>query len=134
DGIDLILGNNGNDTILGGIGADTINGGAGNDSINGQGGPDVVNGGSGDDIIVWEGASSGNDTVSNASGADGLLVNLNGSDNVVTVSQAPIPLGGASATMQITEGASTVTLDPSIGQATIQGNSGADSVTIGDLD
>src|SRR6185295_10852250 len=118
----------------GGIGPDTINGGAGADSINGQGGPDVVNGGSGDDIIVWEGASSGNDTVSNESGADVLLVNLSNAANTVTVSQTPLPPGGAFGKMRITEGSATVTLDPSMGQATIQGNGGDDTVTIGDLE
>ena len=134
DGTDSISGNGGNDTILGGTGGDTINGGDGNDSINGQGGADVIDSGNGDDLLVWSGAGSGNDTLTNASGADGVLVSLNGASNVVTVGQSPVPVGGVFSFLQVTEGGSTLTVDSSISQVTVDGGGGDDTLTLTDMD
>lgn len=134
DGSDLINGNGGNDTIFGGSGPDTINGGDGNDSIDGQGGPDVIEGGNGDDIFVWRGASSGNDTVTNASGADGVQVTLDGSSNVVTIGQSAIPLGGIYSFLQVTDGGATLTVDSSVAQVTVDGGGGDDTITVADID
>ena len=135
-GNDLIFGNGGDDTILGGASADTINGGDGNDSIDGQGGPDVINSGSGDDLFVWGGGSagSGNDTLTNASGADGVLVSLDGAANVVTIGQTAIPVGGSFGFLQVTEGGATLTIDSSIPQVTVAGGNGDDTISVTNID
>ncbi|MCX7422545.1 MAG: hypothetical protein NT013_23785 [Planctomycetia bacterium] len=134
DGSDLINGNGGNDTIFGGSGPDTINGGEGNDSIDGQGGPDVIDGGNGDDIFVWRGASSGNDTVTNASGSDSVQVTLDGSSNVVTIGQSAVPLGGIFSFLQVTDGGATLTVDSSVAQVIVDGGNGDDTITVNDID
>lgn len=134
EGNDLINGNGGNDTIFGGSGVDTINGGEGNDSIDGQGGADVIDAGNGDDIFVWRGASSGNDTVTNASGADGVQITLDGSSNVVTIGQSAIPLGGIYSFLQVTDGGATLTVDSSVAQVTVDGGNGDDTITVNDID
>ena len=133
-GNDLLLGNGGNDTLLGGSSADTLNGGDGNDSLDGQGGSDVIESGNGDDIFVWQGLASGNDTVTNASGADGAQVNLSGSANNVTVTQSTIPVDGTFGLIQIAEGGATLTVSASISQVTFNAGAGDDTVTVGDLD
>ncbi len=133
-GNDLLLGNGGNDTLLGGSGTDTLNGGDGNDSLDGQGGADVIESGNGDDIFVWQGSSSGNDTLTNASGADGVQVTLNGANNNVTVKQSAIPVNGTFGLLQVTEGSATLTVDSSISQVTVNSGAGDDTVTVGDLD
>ncbi len=133
-GNDLIFGNGGNDTILGGSGIDTINGGDGDDSIDGQGGADVIDSGNGDDLFMWNGASSGNDTVTNASGADGVLVRLDGSSNVATIGQTPIPVGGVFGFLQISEGGATLTVDSSVAQVTVDGGAGDDTITVTNID
>ncbi len=134
EGNDLIFGNGGNDTILGGSGIDTINGGEGDDSIDGQGGQDVIDSGNGDDIFVWNGGSSGNDTVTNTSGADSVLVRLNGASNVVTIGQSAVPVGGVFSFLQVTEGGATLTIDSSIAQITVDGGAGDDTITVTDID
>jgi Ca2+-binding RTX toxin-like protein len=133
-GSDLLLGNGGNDTLLGGSSADTLNGGDGNDSLDGQGGPDVVEGGNGDDIFVWQGTSSGSDTVTNASGADGVQVTLSPLANNITITQSAIPVDGTMGLIQVTEGAAKLTIDSSISQVTVNAGAGNDTVTVGDLD
>ncbi len=133
-GADLIFGFAGDDTILGGVLADTINGGDGNDSIDGQGGPDQIESGNGDDIFVWSGASSGNDTVTNASGADGVQATFDGSSNVVTIGQSAVPVGGLYSFLQVTEGGSTLTVDSSVAQVTVDGGNGDDTITVTDMD
>lgn len=133
-GNDSLLGNGGNDTLLGGSSADTLNGGDGNDSLDGQGGADVIESGNGDDIFVWQGSPSGNDTVTNASGADGVQVNLSGSANNVTVTQSAIPVDGTFGLLQVTEGGATLTVDSSISQVTVNAGAGDDTVTVGGLD
>lgn len=133
-GSDSLLGNGGNDTLLGGSAADTLNGGDGNDSLDGQGGPDVIESGNGDDIFVWQGSSSGSDTVTNASGADGVQVSLSGTANNVTVTQSAIPVDGTFGLLQVTEGGATLTVDSSISQVTVNAGAGDDTVTVGDLD
>lgn len=132
-GNDSLLGNGGNDTLLGGSAADTLNGGDGNDSLDGQGGPDAIEGGEGDDIFVWQGSASGNDTVTNSSGADGVQATLSNSANTVTISQSPVPSNGTFGLMRITEGGATLTIDSTIGQVTVNAAGGDDNVTIGDL-
>ncbi len=133
-GSDLLLGLGGNDTLLGGSSADTLNGGDGNDSLDGQGGPDVVESGAGDDIFVWQGSSSGSDTLTNASGADGVQVTLSAAANNATITQSPIPVDATFGLIQVTEGTATLTIDSSIGQVTVNSGAGDDTVTVGDLD
>ena len=133
-GNDLLLGNAGNDTLLGGGAADTLNGGDGNDSLDGQGGPDLIESGAGDDIFVWQGTFSGSDTVTNASGADGVQVLLGGAANNVTISQTAIPVDGTFGLIQVTDGAAKLTIDSTIGQVTVNSGAGDDTVTVGDLD
>ena len=133
-GNDLLLGNAGNDTLLGGGAADTLNGGDGNDSLDGQGGPDLIESGTGDDIFVWQGTFSGSDTVTNASGADGVQVLLGATANNVTITQSAIPADGTMGLIQITDGTAKLTIDSSIGQVTVNSGAGDDTVTVGDLD
>ncbi len=133
-GSDLLIGNDGNDTLLGGSSGDTLNGGGGNDTLDGQGGSDVVEGGTGDDIYVWQGSNSGSDTVTNASGADGVQVTLSPAANNVTISQSAIPVDGTFGLMQVTDGTATLTINSSIGQVTVNSGAGNDTVTVGDLD
>ncbi len=133
-GNDLLQGNAGNDTLLGGGAADTLDGGDGNDSLDGQGGPDLIESGNGDDIFVWQGLFSGSDTVTNASGADGVQVLLGATANNVTISQSPIPADGTMGLFQITDGTAKLTIDSSIGQVTVNSGAGNDTVTVGDLD
>ena len=133
-GNDLIFGNGGNDSILGGTGPDTINGGDGNDTIDGQGGPDVIDSGNGDDLFVWAGGANGNDTVTNASGADGVLVSLDGSSNTASIGQTAIPVGATYGFLQITTGGATLTVDSSVAQVTVDGGAGDDTLTVNDID
>lgn len=134
DGSDVIFGNGGNDSILGGSGPDTINGGDGNDTLDGQGGPDLIDGGNGDDVFVWAGGANGNDTVKNSSGADGVLVSLDGSSNVVTIGQSGIPVGATYSFLLITSGGATLTVDTSVSQVTVDGGAGDDTITVTDID
>ncbi len=133
-GNDLLLGNAGNDTLLGGSAADTLNGGDGNDSLDGQGGPDLIESGAGDDLFVWQGTFSGNDTVTNASGADGVQVVLGAAANNVTITQTAIPADGSMGLIQVADGAAKLTIDSTIGQVTVNSGAGNDTVTVGDLD
>ena len=133
-GSDLLIGNDGNDTLLGGSSGDTLNGGAGNDTLDGQGGPDVVESGTGDDIFVWQGSNSGSDTITNASGADGVQVTLSPAANNVTITQSAIPTDSTFGLIQVTEGTATLTVNSSIGQVTVNSGAGNDTVTVGDLD
>jgi Ca2+-binding RTX toxin-like protein len=133
-GTDVLFGNGGNDTLQGGGAADTLNGGDGNDSLDGQGGPDLIESGAGDDLFVWQGTFSGSDTITNASGADGVQVVLSSQANNVTVTQTPIPVDSTMGLIQVTDGAAQLTIDSSIGQVTVNSGAGDDTVTVGDLD
>ncbi|MFM9964619.1 MAG: beta strand repeat-containing protein [Planctomycetaceae bacterium] len=132
-GFDLVLGNDGNDTLLGGSSADTLNGGAGNDSLDGQGGNDLIESGTGDDIFAWQGATSGRDTLTNASGADGVQIALNATANTVTIGQSAIPTDGTFGLIQVTDAGVTLTIDSSITQITVNAGAGDDVITVGNL-
>jgi subtilisin-like proprotein convertase family protein len=79
-----LKGDAGDDTLGGSAGNDTFVGGAGNDTIVLAGGADTVNGGDDFDTILVQGTSA-NDTISaSQTGADTLVVNLNGSLQTAT--------------------------------------------------
>ncbi|WP_163850046.1 Hint domain-containing protein [Pseudooceanicola aestuarii] len=67
DGMDTVLGGEGNDTIITGDDADTIYGGSGEDSINAGIDDDYVEGGKGADVII---GSHGSDEIHGNSGDD----------------------------------------------------------------
>ncbi|MFM9964076.1 MAG: beta strand repeat-containing protein [Planctomycetaceae bacterium] len=133
DDADVLFGLAGDDSILGGSGADIIHGGAGHDSLDGQGGSDQINSGAGDDLFVWLGAGSGRDTLANESGADGVLVSFNGTNNSATVAESPIAPDATFAFLTITESGVTLTIDSTINQVTLEGGNGHDSITVTDL-
>ena len=69
--LDMTLnGEAGNDVLWAAQGDDTLNGGAGNDRLNGSSGDDTLTGGSGADIFEFT-ITSGNDTITDYSAADG---------------------------------------------------------------
>ncbi|MEA3014203.1 MAG: hypothetical protein QOD42_2748, partial [Sphingomonadales bacterium] len=73
DGRDVLEGGDGDDQLIGGAGElDTLRGGKGNDLLIGEGGADTLEGGEGNDQYYF-GASSGQDTVSDASGANTIM-------------------------------------------------------------
>ncbi|MDA0284040.1 MAG: hypothetical protein O3B86_11875, partial [Planctomycetota bacterium] len=126
-GDDSISAGSGNDSVLGGSGRDTIDGQAGDDTLDGQGGADVVTGGDGDDVIIFEGDESGNDTIFGGNGGDTVIVNTGVTDDMVVVAQ---DIDGR---MTVTEGGSTLVIDASISSVFVNGQAGADTITIGDL-
>lgn len=128
-GDDSLSGSTGNDTLLGGSGDDTLSGGDGQDLLNGQAGNDVVNGDAGEDVIVFGGAGDGIDTIDGGSGSDTAQINGTSGDDTFTVSQDALGL------LMVSQGTSTVTVDPSSLQTiVVNGLSGNDVIGIGDLD
>jgi Ca2+-binding RTX toxin-like protein len=126
-GDDSIDAGGGNDTVLGGSGRDTIDGGAGDDSLDGQGGADSVTGGDGNDEIIFEGDEDGNDTIFGGNGADTVTVNTGVTDNTLVIAQ------DALGRVTVTEGSSTLVVDPSISTVNVNGQAGTDMITVGDL-
>ncbi len=125
-GNDSLHGGDGNDNIVGGSGADTINGDAGDDTLNGQGGTDVLEGGAGTDSFVWEGAASGNDTLTDASGDNALEVRGSAASNVFDVTVVDDKV-------RIAEGSRSVTVGRTFNTLTINAGAGDDTVNVGDL-
>ena len=80
---DLLYGNLGSDTLYGGQGADTVYGGQGNDSVFGNLGDDTLIGGLGGDTFVF-GGSSGADTITDFSAAQGDLLQLTAGTTVTS--------------------------------------------------
>ena len=126
-GNDVIFAGNGNDTVFGGTGNDTLLGEGGNDLLNGQGGNDSLDGGDGDDQYLWQGSGSGKDTVGGSSGFDTALVNGNGSSNVFVVGQ------DATNRLTVSEAGSQFVIDSSVVNVIVNGGSGDDTITIGNL-
>ena len=126
-GADSIDGGDGDDTVYGGSGNDTLNGGSGNDLIDGQNGIDIVDGGAGDDQLVWNGAADGKDTLSNSDGFDTVVVNGNGASNAFVV--------GKDAFNQLTvrESNATLVVTSSVTSVSINGGTGDDTITVGNL-
>jgi Ca2+-binding RTX toxin-like protein len=63
-----------NITINGGAAADTLIGGAGADTINGGNGNDTLTGGSGNNVFQFNSTSAGNDTITDFSHANDIIV------------------------------------------------------------
>jgi Ca2+-binding RTX toxin-like protein len=76
----------GPDTILGSNGADELAGGAGADFLDGQQGTDTVEGGVGDDTFGWD-PGDGSDVLVGDAGADRLLFNGSGANEIYEVSK-----------------------------------------------
>ena len=126
-GNDLIFGNGADDIIFGGAGQDTINGGLGADTIEGQGGDDFVDGDADEDQLVWSGQADGDDTLVGGGGQNQVLVDGTAAADTYVVGQS------ATGELTVSEGTATVTVDETIRTAVVNGNSGDDTITIGDL-
>jgi Ca2+-binding RTX toxin-like protein len=77
----------GSDTLRGGGGADLLLGGDGNDLVDGNRGDDLALLGPGDDRFQWD-AGEDDDVVEGDAGADTLLFNSSGDDEVMTAASA----------------------------------------------
>lgn len=131
---DIQFGGAGDDVLYGGGGADILNGEDGNDTLNGQAGTDTLNGGNGDDVVNWNGIANGNDVVSDADGADAIVVRGDNVADTFLVSQS-------GSTLLITEGAATLAIKGSpevvgspIEQVILNLLGGDDLVTISSID
>ena len=130
-----ITGGAGADTLTGGSAADNISGGAGNDSISGAAGADVISGGDGADTLV---GGSGVDNLSGGAGNDTFLVTT--SSDFTGLTTAEVVSGGdgtdnllfSNAATAYTIAATDLAGINSIETITINGTSGAGSVTLTD--
>lgn len=161
---DWLYGGAGNDTLLGSEGNDYLTGDAGNDTLDGGAGNDTLSGGNGADIYKF-GKGSGQDTINNYDtdaigvnadtvllGAgitttgvtltrfyDDLVIRLNGSDDVLTVSGYFSATQAALEFVKFADGTSwdktTVTTKLSTAAApagvTLNGTAGAETLTGG---
>jgi uncharacterized protein len=75
NGIDFLVGNNGDDNFSGGNGVDTLIGNGGNDTLMGGNGADFLWGGDGDD---WLNGGNGNDLLNGGAGRDIFVLSRNG--------------------------------------------------------
>jgi Ca2+-binding RTX toxin-like protein len=124
---DIVDGGGGDDIIYGGSGNDTLLGSEGQDTLAGQGGQDSLNGGLGEDLLIWNGTGQGRDTLSGGEGGDRVQVNASSAGNALTISQS------ATGRLQITELTATVTVETDVKQVLVNGNGGADVITVGDI-
>jgi trimeric autotransporter adhesin len=130
-----IQGGSGNDTLTGGSAADSIVGNAGLDSITGAAGNDTISGGDGNDTID---AGSGVDNVSGGDGDD--TINVTTTTDFIGLTAAETVSGGAgNDNLVISQAATAITLAAtdltglsSIDRITINGTSGAGSITLTD--
>jgi Ca2+-binding RTX toxin-like protein len=130
-----ITGGSSNDTLTGGSAADSISGGAGNDSINGAAGADVISGGDGNDTIN---AGSGIDNLSGGAGNDTFIVTT-AADFTNLVTAEVVAGGDGTDNLSFSETATAITVAAtdltginSIERITINGTSGAGSITVND--
>jgi len=130
-----ISGGAGSDTLTGGSAADNISGGAGNDSINGAAGADVISGGDGNDTIN---AGSGIDNLSGGAGNDTFIVTT-AADFTNLVTAEVVAGGDGTDNLSFSETATAITVAAtdlaginSIERITINGTSGAGSITVND--
>lgn len=130
-----ISGGSGADTLLGGSAADNITGGAGNDSISGGNGADVITGDAGNDTLVGQ---VGIDNLSGGDGNDTFSVAL--AAHFIGLTSAETVSGGAgNDNLSFSETATAITIAAtdlvginSVETITINGTSGAGSVTLTD--
>jgi len=120
-----IDGGAGDDTIFGSGGIDTIFGGDGNDTVYGEQSGDHVDLGTGDDTFVWE-MAGGFDQVEGGDGFDTLVLKGAASDDAFGIF--------ANGTRLIVSTPDGALVDVnSFEQIKVQGGTGVDSITIGDL-
>lgn len=130
-----ISGGTGADTLTGGSAADNISGGVGNDSITGAAGADVITGGDGLDTIL---GGAGIDNLSGGAGNDTFLVTT--AAHFTGLATAEVVSGGdgtdnlsfSETAIAITVAAADLTGINSIQTITINGTSGAGSITLSD--
>ena len=130
-----ITGGSASDTLVGGSAADNISGGAGNDSINGAAGADVISGGDGNDTIN---GGSGSDNLSGGAGNDTFLVTT--AADFTNQATAEVVAGGdGTDTLSFSETATAITVAAAdltglsgVERISINGTSGAGSITLTD--
>jgi len=130
-----ISGGSGNDSLIGGSAADSISGNAGHDSITAAAGNDIVDGGAGNDTIVGDG---GTDSLSGGDGDD--TFNVTTTTDFIGLSAVETVAGGAgNDNLQFSQTATAISLVAadlaaisSIETITINGTSGAGSITLSD--
>jgi len=131
-----ITGGTGADTLTGGSAADNISGGAGNDSISGAAGNDTITGGDGLDTIV---GGAGIDNLNGGAGNDTFSVTTIG--DFTGLATAEIVIGGdgtldnlsfSQTGTALTIAASDLTGISGIERITINGTTGAGSITLTD--
>ncbi len=153
EGDNWIAGGGGDDTIYAGSGNDTIDGGDGDDTVVVHGGENVIDGGAGTDWLDFteaEGSVSVDAAAGTVTGADGLVSQIAGFENVIGGESADRIVGGDSGGWLtgldgddvIVGGAGADTLTSGEGDDTLTGGAGADTfvldgsgiVTITDFD
>ena len=150
NGNDTVIGSNGNDTIIGsdsndsiqgfagddsiegGAGNDTINSGAGNDTINGGAGNDIINGSTGDDLVIWNGVGNGVDVIEESLGTQSLQVQGDSAVNNFVINSVPSNFSD-DIVLQVVEGSASITTSPTVGEVTVNGGGGNDSITVNSL-
>lgn len=145
DGADTVIGSIGNDLLVGGLKNDVVDGGGGDDilyggggndvllgsdgqdTLAGQGGQDSLNGGLGEDLLIWKGLGQGRDTLSGGEGGDRVQVDASSIGNALSIGQS------ADGKLQITELTAIATVDTDVKLVQVNGNGGADVITVGDI-
>lgn len=125
EGDNRIAGDGGDDTIYAGSGDDTIDGGGGDDMVVVGGGENVIDGGAGTDLLDFteaDGAISFDAVAGTLTGADGLVSEVSGIEDVT----------GSQSTDRIVGGDSGGWLTGLGGDDVIIGGAGADTLTSGE--
>ncbi|HEY5795819.1 MAG TPA: glycerophosphodiester phosphodiesterase family protein [Bosea sp. (in: a-proteobacteria)] len=154
DGIENVIGGNGDDTLTGNAGAnllygsggnDTIHGGAGDDVLSGGAGDDVINGGEGYDLLDLSDATSAINVDFAAGKATGAGIGTDtftgieafrfgAGDDVVTGGNGDDVFDGGAGDDMLKGGAGDDTLAGGAGDDTLDAGSGDDVVTGGQGD
>jgi Ca2+-binding RTX toxin-like protein len=127
-GNDTLIGNGGNDQLFGGADNDSLQGDAGSDSLFGGDGIDALAGGIGNDSLSGGagndtlGGGDGDDTLDGGSGNDTLI---GGADNDIITDT-----GGGANSIDGGLGNDVVSITGPVGNQTVQGGDGDDSITI----
>ena len=122
-GDDTIEGGVGNDTITGGAGTNNLSGGGGSDTISGGSGKDTIDGGTGNDDIK---AGGGDDTIEGDAGNDTIDGGA-GNDKISGGEGADDIIGGAG-NDNISGGSGNDTIDAGSGNDTVNGGDGDDEI------
>ncbi|MEE9296326.1 MAG: tandem-95 repeat protein [Phycisphaerae bacterium] len=129
DGDDTLSGGVGNDTLFGGAGSDILDGGDGSDTLDGGAGNDQLSGGNQDDILL---SGGGNDVMDGGNDDDTFRFTGAQNGDVITVDGGQhtdtIDLSGYN-NSQITDDASTITVDMGGGQSFTINYSNIENIT-----